>query len=168
MKRKIVILILIILVFTGITFSQIGTKIPSGKLPDKEGGLLPWQNSGCISKLGEDERIHVNKIINVETDLDTIPGNGVISKIQYIIDNKSINDTILLYFPSGEYNFGDTLKIFQNITHPDPQKRKYGSNVILKGEGSENTTLKFNHLYYMVPDGSKKRAEKNCVTQNNR
>ncbi len=154
MKKKIVILILIILVFTGITFSQIGTKIPSGKLPDKEGGLLPWQNSGCISKLGEDERIHVNKIINVETDLDTIPGNGVNSKIQYIIDNKSINDTILLYFPSGEYNFGDTLKIFQNITHPDPQKRKLVSNGYKPRFSNDGTKIVFPGQY-QINKGSK-------------
>jgi hypothetical protein len=120
--------------------------IPDDRLPDLEDGVLPWQKAGYLSQLEEDEKIIVNKVYDVTTDLDTIPGEGLNSKIQHVIDNKLVNDTIMFYFPPGEYVFTTTLGITQDSI-------KNGSNLIFKGAGSEHTTLKFVHVWYMTPDG---------------
>ena len=60
MKKNILVL-LVVIIFMASLFAQIGTHIPSGRLPDFEEAwwdstemVLPWQNAGCLKQLQED------------------------------------------------------------------------------------------------------------------
>ncbi len=137
LKKISILCIFIFIISISILYGQIGAMIPDDRLPDLEDGVLPWQKAGYISQLEDDEKIEITRIIDVTTNLDTIPGNSLNSKIQYVIDSFDYeDDKIMFYFPSGVYEMYNTIEIGR-------------SNIIFKGAGSENTTLKFIHAFLL-------------------
>ncbi len=145
MKTNILVL-LVVIIYTASLFAQIGTHIPSDRLPDLEEAwwnptemVLPWQNAGCLKQLQADGGLEIDKFIDVTQDLEDpiIQGNTLTQKILYIIDpdNSDFNQSnILFYFPPGVYEFDETIEINRN-------------NVVFKGAGAEETTLLFRYDY---------------------
>lgn len=140
MKTNILVL-LVVIIYTASLFAQIGTHIPSDRLPDLEEAwwnptemVLPWQNAGCLKQLQADGGLEIDKFIDVTQDLEDpiIQGNTLTQKILYIIDpdNSDFNQSnILFYFPPGVYEFDETIVINRD-------------NVVFKGAGMGETIKK--------------------------
>lgn len=132
---KKLILILAIVIYSVSMFALIGTHISSERLPDLEEAwwdstemVLPWQNAGCLDSLQADGGFEVTMYVNVTQDL---PGVNELSYEILDIISSYTTENILFYFPSGLYEFEETILI------------EGKNNVVFKGAGSDETTLKF-------------------------
>jgi hypothetical protein len=155
MKKNILVL-LVVIIYTASLFAQIGTNIPSTRLPayeqswlDSTEMVLPWQNAGCLDSLRTFGGLEMEVFINVTTDLDDVEGDNLTQKLNRIVRDELEEDylgkSLLFYFPPGEYEFDETIEINRD-------------NVVFKGEGAEVTTLHFvmdydyYHYLFTVPE----------------
>ncbi|KQC08899.1 MAG: hypothetical protein APR54_00380 [Candidatus Cloacimonas sp. SDB] len=124
---------LVIILFLSSLSAQIGNMIPAERLPELEAGKLPWQRAGYISRL-EDEFIGITRFLDV-TELgaaadgitdDSWVINSAIAQAQTAADSSGFT---VIYFPEGIYKITETI-------YPGP-------NTVLKGAGSDLTTLSF-------------------------
>jgi len=150
MSKHIVILIAVI-IFSLNLFAQstIGTNIPDERLPlvSSNPRITEWQNAGCLKQIEENGGMEIDKLFTVPEDLEGIEGNNIGQKIQNIInstDTTFVNYSLLFYFPPGEYNFTETIEINRD-------------NVVFKGAGAEETTLKFVKQWYYNANGEYER-----------
>ncbi len=134
MKKHILILIAVI-IFSVNLFAQstIGTNIPDERLPlvSSNPRITEWQNAGCLKQIEENGGMEIDKFIDVTTDLDdpVIEGSTLTEKIIDLVENDDVynGQSLLFYFPPGEYNFTETIEINRD-------------NVVFKGAGAEETT----------------------------
>ncbi|MCK4312506.1 MAG: right-handed parallel beta-helix repeat-containing protein, partial [Candidatus Cloacimonetes bacterium] len=147
MKKHI--LVLAIVTYTVSIFAQIGTHITSDRLPDLEEAwwnstemVLPWQNAGCLKQLQAEGGFEVTMYIDVIQDL---PGVNLSQEITDKMDDNP-TESILFYFQPGEYNFTETIEINRD-------------NVVFKGAGADETTLKYMKNWYISIDASCQRFD---------
>jgi len=151
MKKHILIIITVI-IFSVNLFAQstIGTKIPDDRLPlvSSNPRITEWQNAGCLKQIEEYGGIEIDICIDVTTDLDDVVGSNIAQKInrivKYELEPAYIDKSLLFYFPPGEYNFTETIEINRD-------------NVVFKGAGAGETTLKFVKQWYYNANGEYER-----------
>jgi hypothetical protein len=138
MKKHIIIIALMAMFVCA--FAQIGTHIPESRLPFDNSGNLEWTKAGCLAKIKNDGGMIIDKFLDVTEDLDGVYGNNISEKIENIVcdaTNYYPHESLLLYFPPGEYFINETITVARD-------------SVVFRGAGADQTTLKFNK--YMPSD----------------
>jgi hypothetical protein len=103
--------------------------IPNDRLPwtDDTNTKLQWEYAGCLDSIRANGGLVIDKFLDVTTDLEDIEGSDIDDKIQWVIDNDDeplVGQSLLFYFPPGEYEIDETITINRN-------------NVVFRGAGAE-------------------------------
>ena len=86
MKKNILVL-LVVIIFTASLFAQIGTHIPSDRLPDFEEAwwdstemVLPWQNEGCLKQIEANHSLpkHILQCASEECEIQKNKTSGFV------------------------------------------------------------------------------------------
>jgi len=124
------------LLLSGVAFrpaiAQIGTMIPDGRLPlvGASPRVTVWQRAGFLSQI-KGKAIKFTRMVDVAKDCGA-RGDGTTDNAEVVIrvlKEAQGKGFTIIYFPKGVY------RISRGLSLP--------SNVLLKGDGSPETTLKF-------------------------